>query len=135
MYRYVTIIAAFVLSITFGSAVRADYDYRQRGTEACPTITAPAETAVPGPSMGGPLRPYPAGLSPLDCTTFRWRLRKSRLALLSSRPGLIAGRNGVPAKDLKGLIGWLKANPDKALMASGGGAASPGHMSGSFFRG
>jgi hypothetical protein len=24
-----------------------------RGTEACPTITAPAETSVPGPSMGG----------------------------------------------------------------------------------
>jgi hypothetical protein len=37
----------------FATPAHADCDYKQRGTEACPTITAPAETSVPGPSMGG----------------------------------------------------------------------------------
>jgi hypothetical protein len=37
----------------FATPTHADCDYKQRGTGACPTITAPAETAVPGPSMGG----------------------------------------------------------------------------------
>jgi hypothetical protein len=28
-------------------------DAKERGTEACPTVTVPGETSVPGPSMGG----------------------------------------------------------------------------------
>src|ERR1700678_515541 len=34
--------------------------------------------------------------------------------LLGSEPLLIVGRKGLPADDLKGLIAWLTANPDKA---------------------
>jgi tripartite-type tricarboxylate transporter receptor subunit TctC len=36
------------------------------------------------------------------------------VALLASNPQLIVTKNAVPANDLKGLIAWLKANPDKA---------------------
>src|ERR1700724_711501 len=33
---------------------------------------------------------------------------------IGSEPLLIVGRTSLPADDLKGLIGWLKANPDRA---------------------
>src|SRR5215813_13345993 len=36
------------------------------------------------------------------------------VALLSSNPVMIVTKNSIPANDLKGLIAWLKANPDKA---------------------
>jgi tripartite-type tricarboxylate transporter receptor subunit TctC len=49
------------------------------------------------------------------------------IALLPSNPYIIGSRNGVPATDLKGLIAWLKANPDKAAGATGG-LGSPGHL-------
>ena len=39
------------------------------------------------------------------------------IALLSSNPFLILAKKGVPADDLKGLVAWLKANPDKASQA------------------
>jgi tripartite-type tricarboxylate transporter receptor subunit TctC len=39
------------------------------------------------------------------------------VALLSSNPFLILAKKAMPADDLKGLIGWLKANPDKASQA------------------
>ncbi len=40
---------------------------------------------------------------------------------------LIVGRNGLPAKDVKELIVWLKANPDKASAATIG-IGSPAHL-------
>jgi tripartite-type tricarboxylate transporter receptor subunit TctC len=39
------------------------------------------------------------------------------VALISANPFLILSKKGVPAKDLKGLIAWLKENPDKASLA------------------
>jgi tripartite-type tricarboxylate transporter receptor subunit TctC len=40
------------------------------------------------------------------------------VALLSANPLLIVGKKAMPAEDLKGLIAWLKANPDKASAAA-----------------
>jgi tripartite-type tricarboxylate transporter receptor subunit TctC len=39
------------------------------------------------------------------------------IALISTNPYLILTKNAVPADDLRGLIAWLKANPDKASAA------------------
>jgi tripartite-type tricarboxylate transporter receptor subunit TctC len=39
----------------------------------------------------------------------------------------------MPANDLKGLIAWLKANPDKATLGHGG-TGSAGHIAGFFFQ-
>jgi tripartite-type tricarboxylate transporter receptor subunit TctC len=39
------------------------------------------------------------------------------VALISSNPFLILARKTLPADDLKGLVAWLKANPDKASQA------------------
>jgi tripartite-type tricarboxylate transporter receptor subunit TctC len=36
------------------------------------------------------------------------------VALLSNIASLVVARKNLPADDLKGLIDWLKANPDKA---------------------
>jgi tripartite-type tricarboxylate transporter receptor subunit TctC len=36
------------------------------------------------------------------------------VALLSTGPFVVVGNKTMPANDLKGLIAWLKANPDKA---------------------
>ena len=40
--------------------------------------------------------------------------------MLSLAPLWIVGRSSLPAKDLKELIAWLKANPDKASAATTG---------------
>jgi tripartite-type tricarboxylate transporter receptor subunit TctC len=53
--------------------------------------------------------------------------------LIGSEPLLIAGRKGLPADDLKGLIGWLKANPDKASVGIAGVGAT-GHLTGISFQ-
>src|SRR5262245_2948902 len=55
------------------------------------------------------------------------------IALLASTPSLIVSKNAVPAKDLKELIAWLKANPGKASQGSGG-AGSAAHIHGVFFQ-
>jgi tripartite-type tricarboxylate transporter receptor subunit TctC len=53
--------------------------------------------------------------------------------LIGSEPLLIVGRKGLPADDLKGLIGWLKANPDKASVGIAGVCAT-GHLTGVLFQ-
>ena len=55
------------------------------------------------------------------------------IALLASNPQLIVAKSAMPANDLKGLIAWLKANPDKASQGTAG-AGSPAHVSGAFFQ-
>jgi tripartite-type tricarboxylate transporter receptor subunit TctC len=52
----------------------------------------------------------------------------SPIALLPSVPAWIVARKTLPATDLQGLIGWLKANPDRTfgIIAK----ASPGHLCG-----
>jgi tripartite-type tricarboxylate transporter receptor subunit TctC len=49
--------------------------------------------------------------------------------LIGSEPLLIVGKKSLPADDLKGLIAWLKANPDKASVGIAGVGAA-GHLTG-----
>jgi len=49
--------------------------------------------------------------------------------LIGSEPLLIVGKKSLPADDLKGLIGWLKANPDKASVGIAG-VGAVGHLTG-----
>src|SRR5882724_11455153 len=51
------------------------------------------------------------------------------ISMLAAGPMLILSRNSLPAKDLKELIAWLKANPDNVTFGTGG-LASPPHISG-----
>jgi tripartite-type tricarboxylate transporter receptor subunit TctC len=55
------------------------------------------------------------------------------IALLASNPQLIVSRNAVPAKDLRELIGWLRANPNKASQGTAG-MGSPAHVGGALFQ-
>src|SRR5450631_44372 len=49
--------------------------------------------------------------------------------LIGSEPLLIVGKKSLPADDLKRLIAWLKANPDKASVGIAGVGAA-GHLTG-----
>jgi tripartite-type tricarboxylate transporter receptor subunit TctC len=53
--------------------------------------------------------------------------------LIGSEPLLIVGKKAFPVDDLKGLIGWLKANPDKASVGVAGVGAT-GHLTGISFQ-
>jgi tripartite-type tricarboxylate transporter receptor subunit TctC len=46
---------------------------------------------------------------------------------------LVISKNAIPANDLKGLVAWLKANPDKAS-AGIAGTGSVSHVAGVFFQ-
>jgi len=54
------------------------------------------------------------------------------ISLLVTESMLIVGRKTLPAKDLKELIGWLQANPDKASAGTNGAGSVP-HVVGVFF--
>jgi tripartite-type tricarboxylate transporter receptor subunit TctC len=51
------------------------------------------------------------------------------VALIANQPFLIDSRKTLPAKDLKELIAWLKANPDKATEGNSG-IGTPSHVAG-----
>ena len=51
------------------------------------------------------------------------------VALIANQPFLVDSRKTLPAKDLKELIAWLKANPDKATEGNSG-LGSPSHVAG-----
>jgi len=55
------------------------------------------------------------------------------IALIASQPFLIVARKTMPAKDLKELLAWLKANPDKATQGNAG-IGTPSHVAGVFFQ-
>jgi len=55
------------------------------------------------------------------------------VALISTYPFVLAAKKAMPANDLKGLIAWLKANPDKASVGNGGNG-SIAHVAGVLFR-
>ena len=55
------------------------------------------------------------------------------VSLLASNPLLIVSKKDLPANNLKELIAWLKANPDKALQGATGQGSS-GHVAGAFFQ-
>src|SRR6202162_5327760 len=52
---------------------------------------------------------------------------------IGSEPLLIVGKKGLPADDLKGLIAWLKANPDKASVGIAG-VGAVGQLTGISFQ-
>ena len=51
------------------------------------------------------------------------------VALIATGPRVLVAKKTMPANDLKGLIAWLKANPDKATL----GGTTPNY-SGVFFQ-
>jgi tripartite-type tricarboxylate transporter receptor subunit TctC len=51
------------------------------------------------------------------------------VALIANQPFLVDSRKNLPAKDLKELIAWLKANPDKATEGNSG-LGTPSHVAG-----
>jgi tripartite-type tricarboxylate transporter receptor subunit TctC len=55
------------------------------------------------------------------------------VALLSTYPYVLAARKAMPGNDLRGLIAWLKANPDKATLGIGGAGSVP-HIAAIFFQ-
>ena len=55
------------------------------------------------------------------------------VSLIATQPMVIVARKTLPATDLKELVAWLKANPDKASEGTAG-AGSPQHVSGVFFQ-
>jgi len=55
------------------------------------------------------------------------------IALLANTPQIIIARKDFPAKDVRELIAWLKANPDKAEAATVG-AAGGAQVAGMYFQ-
>jgi len=55
------------------------------------------------------------------------------ISLLATESLIVVSRKTLPASDLKELIAWLRANPDKASAGTGGGG-SVGHVAGVFFQ-
>jgi len=55
------------------------------------------------------------------------------ISLIGRMPELIVAKKATPANDLKGLITWLKANPDKATQGTSG-VGSAGHVAGISFQ-
>jgi tripartite-type tricarboxylate transporter receptor subunit TctC len=55
------------------------------------------------------------------------------VAFIAGTPWLICAKKDLPANDLKSLIAWLKANPDKASSGTAG-PGSPSHLGGILFQ-
>jgi tripartite-type tricarboxylate transporter receptor subunit TctC len=55
------------------------------------------------------------------------------IGLIASQPFLIVTRKTMPAKDLKELIAWLKANADKTSQGNSG-IGTPSHVAGILFQ-
>jgi tripartite-type tricarboxylate transporter receptor subunit TctC len=55
------------------------------------------------------------------------------VSLITTQPVLIVAKKSMPANDLKELIAWLKANPDKATQGTAG-VGSVLHIAGVFFQ-
>ena len=51
------------------------------------------------------------------------------VALIASQPFLIDSRKNLPVDDLKGLIAWIKANPDR-VSEGNSGIGTPSHVAG-----
>ena len=55
------------------------------------------------------------------------------IALIGNTPWLLAVKNDLPVKDLRELVAWLKANPNKATFGTAG-VGSPSHVGGVLFQ-
>src|SRR5262245_32912699 len=137
--RPITIVAPFpaggatdIVSRTLAEGMKAPLGQtfwsRTSPGPAAPSV--PAGSCVPNPmairwssangaAMSAPARSIDCRTT---CSTISSRSRSSPLR----RYGFL-GKNDLPAKDLKELIAWLKANPDKASVATVG-AGSASHM-------
>jgi tripartite-type tricarboxylate transporter receptor subunit TctC len=54
------------------------------------------------------------------------------VGMIAANPQIIVSRNGVPAKDLRELVAWVKANANKVSSGTGG-AGTPSHVSSVYF--
>src|SRR3984893_350647 len=89
--------------------------------------TADGYTLLIGPGLSTTV--INPAISPLDYDTVT---DFAPVGLLCFVPNLLVSRQDVPAADLKGLVAWLKANPDRAQGTSGVG--SLGHLAGILFQ-
>ncbi len=55
------------------------------------------------------------------------------IGLIATQPFLVVSRKSMEASDLKGLLAWIKENPNKATQGHAG-VGSPGHVSGIFLQ-
>lgn len=55
------------------------------------------------------------------------------IGLIATQPFLVVARKSMPANNLEELLGWIKANPEKATQGHAG-IGSPGHVSGIFLQ-
>jgi tripartite-type tricarboxylate transporter receptor subunit TctC len=55
------------------------------------------------------------------------------VALVAAQPLFVIAKKALPANDLRELIAWLKANPDKAMQGTAG-AGGASHVAGVFFQ-
>ena len=55
------------------------------------------------------------------------------VSLIVSQPEIVVAKKAMPADDLKSLIAWLKANPEKGVQGTSG-VGSAGHVAGVFFQ-
>ena len=55
------------------------------------------------------------------------------VGLIATQPFLVVARKDIPANNLKELIAWIKAHPDKATEGNSG-IGSPSHVSGILFQ-
>jgi tripartite-type tricarboxylate transporter receptor subunit TctC len=55
------------------------------------------------------------------------------LALLTTNPLVLVGKNALAAKNLREMIQWAKASPEQALMGTAG-VGSPNHVAGAFLQ-
>jgi len=55
------------------------------------------------------------------------------IALIATQPFLIVARNSMPAKDLRELIAWIKANANNATQGNSG-IGTPSHVAGVFLQ-
>jgi tripartite-type tricarboxylate transporter receptor subunit TctC len=55
------------------------------------------------------------------------------VAMIATNPQILVGKNAIPAKNLKELIAWVKANQDKVSFGTGG-AGTPAHVSAVYFQ-
>ena len=51
------------------------------------------------------------------------------VAMIATNPQIVVSKNALPAKNLKELLAWVKANPQKVSFGTGG-AGTPSHISG-----
>jgi tripartite-type tricarboxylate transporter receptor subunit TctC len=55
------------------------------------------------------------------------------VALIATNPQIVVSKNAAPAKDLKELLAWIKANQQKISYGTGG-AGTASHISGVYFQ-